>query len=257
MKRIPVIVAAACCVSVIGGVAAFSIAGAASAPPSSFVSITPCRLLDTRAASQVGDLAGPLGANQTVTLAAVGTHGNCTIPAGTTGLVTNVTIVNPTAASVLTLWPSDAPRPSSSNLNWVAKQAPTPNQVTVGLPAAGSFKVWNSAGTVDVIIDIVGYYQPSETSPPQTAGNWGVVDRNTIGSPVAQLRSGPSVPPFGTGSLNLSVATGEEVAYGNEVDFVGMDFEALTAVGFNVYNTGENLASGPDPMPSMRIRDQS
>ena len=36
-----------------------------------------------------------------------------------------------------------------------------PNQVTVGLSADGSIKVYNHAGTVDVITDIVGYHIPS------------------------------------------------------------------------------------------------
>src|SRR3954464_3672670 len=45
--------------------------------------------------------------------------------------------------------------------------------------------------------------------------DWGVINRNTIGSPVADLRDGPfvtrlngtvSAPPFGKGSLELAVA---------------------------------------------------
>jgi hypothetical protein len=257
LKRIHVMAVAACCGLVIGGVAAFSIAGAASAP-SSFVSITPCRLLDTRSTHQVGEHSGPLGPGETATVAVVGTHGNCTIPDGSTGIVANVTIANPTAPSFLTIYPSDATQPKASNLNWVAKQALTPNQVTVGLPAAGSIKVFNNAGTVDVFIDIVGYYQAAGgTSPPPTAGNWGVINRNTIGSPVAELRSGPTFgpeqPPFGSGSLNLTVgSSSEKVAYGNEVDFLSQDFR-LSAVGFQVFNTAENLALKGNPMPSIAI----
>ena len=54
-----------------------------------------------------------------------------------------------------------------------------------------------------------------------TAGNWGVVNRNTEGSPVAYLRSGPLTPPVGKGSLNLTVKDGtEKVAFGNEVDTI-------------------------------------
>jgi hypothetical protein len=259
MKHIRVVAIAAGCGLVISGVAAYSIAGAAPVPssaPSSFVSITPCRLLDTRPSSPVGNHSRPLGQNETATVTAVGTAGHCTIPSGTTGLVTNVTIDNPTAASFLTLWPAGAPLPTSSNLNWLAKQAPTPNQVTVGLSAAGAFNVRNNTGTVNVIIDVVGYYQP--VSPPPTSGNWGVVDRDTLGSPVAQLRSGPtfgpSGPPFGTGSLNLTVGSGtEKIAYGDDVDFSGMDFDALTRVGFYVFNVAENLSNGTFPMPSIAI----
>jgi hypothetical protein len=202
-----------------------------------------------------------LGPGETATVAVVGTHGNCAIPEATNGFVANVTVSNGTATSFLTFFPSDAARPNASNLNWVAKQAPTPNQVTVGLSAAGSFNVFNNVGTVDVIIDIVGYFQPGGgTAPTPTAGNWGVQDRNTIGSPVAQLRSGPTLgpeaPPFGTGSLNLTVGSGsEKIAWGNDVSFFGNDFDSLTALGFYVFNTAENLnpALGSNPMPSIAI----
>ena len=52
--------------------------------------------------------------------------------------------------------------------------------------------------------------------------NWGVSVRNTIGSPVAELRDGPSSrltpggdltePPYGTGSLGLEVSVYPGVA---------------------------------------------
>jgi hypothetical protein len=39
-----------------------------------------------------------------------------------------------------------------------------------------------------------------------SAENWGVIGRNSAGSPVAQLRVGPQTPPSGIGSLGLLVA---------------------------------------------------
>jgi hypothetical protein len=98
-----------------------------------------------------------------------------------------------------------------------------------------------------------------EPGPTQTAGNWGVMNRGIIGSPVAVLRSGPataafaptpSSPPFGRGSLNLSVSgppsfgTPERVAFGNEVDFAGANFLNVSAIGFHVFTTGGNIAAG-------------
>ena len=71
------------------------------------------------------------------------------------------------------------------------------------------------------------------------ADHWGVITRNTIGSPVAALRNGPfgsfgvtgpsARPPYGTGSLGIEVADSstsltppsEKVDFGNEVDFYG------------------------------------
>ncbi|MCU1393057.1 MAG: hypothetical protein JWM34_1485 [Ilumatobacteraceae bacterium] len=126
--------------------------------------------LPGRGADHVGPRATPLGPTEAVTFAVWGTNGNCTIPNTATGIATNVTAVNPTSASYVTVYPSDAnPRPTASNLNVVAGGAPTPNQVTVGLSAAGAISAYNNGGTLDLVIDIVGYYQPA-------ASGGGVVD---------------------------------------------------------------------------------
>jgi hypothetical protein len=78
-----------------------------------------------------------------------------------------------------------------------------------------------------------------QASPPfaqPNSGFWGVIDRNTIGSPNASLRSGPGTPPLGTGSLNLLVRDGtEKIAYGDEVDFAGKPLAGFTRLGYSVY----------------------
>jgi hypothetical protein len=42
-------------------------------------------------------------------------------------------------------------------MNWSAGQAATPNQVTAALSASGQLSLFNLAGTVNVIVDLVGY----------------------------------------------------------------------------------------------------
>lgn len=139
---------------------------AASDQASSLTPIVPCRLADTRADQQVGSRGQPIPANTSVTFAVWGSNGECTIPNTATGIATNVTIVNPTAGSFLTVYPADAAtRPKASNLNWLPGAAATPNQVTVGLSANGAINVYNLAGSVDVIIDIVGYYMTLPAPP--------------------------------------------------------------------------------------------
>jgi hypothetical protein len=84
--------------------------------------------------------------------------------------------------------------------------------------------------------------------------NWGIVNRNTIGSPTMDLRSGPGDPAVGDGSLNINVKDGtEKAAWGNEVDFVNAPFKDITAVGFRVLTTGENQKAGgtSQNMPSI------
>ena len=125
---------------------------------SSFVPITPCRLVDTRASSTVGTRSTPLGSGETATFTVHGTNGNCSIPATASAVAANATVVNGTAASFLTLWPSDQARPTASSLNWVGGQAPTPNKVDIKLSSDGKLSAFNNVGTVDLLIDVVGYY---------------------------------------------------------------------------------------------------
>ncbi|MFD6277319.1 hypothetical protein ACFWFI_17370 [Streptomyces sp. NPDC060209] len=102
--------------------------------------------------------------------------------------------------------------------------------------------------------------------------HWGVITRNTIGSPVADLRNGPfgsfgvadfsARPPFGRGSLGIAVANdstsltppSEKVDFGNEVDFLGDPVQGLRRVGFHVFQTGENVSyGGVENMPNIRF----
>ena len=148
---------------------AVNVGDAAGNTASSLTPIVPCRLADTRADQKVGVIGQPIPANASATFAVWGSNGECTIPNSATGIATNVTIVNPTADSFLTVFPADATTlPKASNLNWLAGSPPTPNQVTVGLSANGAIKVYNLAGTVDVVIDIVGFYSPLPAAPVTT-----------------------------------------------------------------------------------------
>lgn len=127
--------------------------------------ITPCRLMDTRNPGGVGTRTTPIASGETYEVHA--SSGLCTIPAAATGIVTNVTIANPGSSGFLTVFPADVARPLASNLNWVAAQSPTPNAVTTGLSTTGTIgniKIYNGGGTgsVNVIVDIVGYISPAD-----------------------------------------------------------------------------------------------
>jgi len=124
-----------------------------------FVPVVPCRLFDTRPAPlQVGSRGTPIGATEVVGEPVVGTNGNCTVPADAIAVAMNVTAVNATGNSFLTIWPADADQPLASNLNYSPGAPPTPNKVDVKLSADGAIKLFNNSGTVDVIADVVGYY---------------------------------------------------------------------------------------------------
>lgn len=92
--------------------------------------------------------------------------------------------------------------------------------------------------------------------PGFLATKWGIINRNTIGSPDMQLRQGPGQPPMGVGSLNILVGDAtEKAAYGNESDFTGQAISNLTAVGFSVYQTGEDQTTngGANNLPNIAI----
>jgi hypothetical protein len=104
-----------------------------------------------------------------------------------------------------------------------------------------------------VIVLLVAAAAASAATVPAGPG-WGIMNRNTIGAADATLRTGPGVPPFGAGSLNLSVATGsDKIAYGNEVDFAGLRIADITALGFSVLTTGENFAINPTNLPNITL----
>ncbi|MFN8023939.1 MAG: YncE family protein [Acidimicrobiales bacterium] len=152
-------IGAAIAVSIGGGGLLTARASLDSGDRTVFVPITPCRLLDTRPGSDnVGPRATPIGANEVYTATVRGTNGNCTIPSDAVGVAMNVVAVNATASSYLTVFPADVSRPLASNLNWVARQAPTPNAVTADLSADGRISFYNLTGQVDIAADIVGYY---------------------------------------------------------------------------------------------------
>ena len=124
-----------------------------------FIPITPCRVMDTRPApNTVGPRNTPIGGNSTYSIVVTGANGNCVIPGDALGLSMNVTIVNPTQVSFLTVFPFGAPKPLASNLNWTAGHAPIANAVTVRIGTAGKVSFFNNKGKVNVVADIVGYY---------------------------------------------------------------------------------------------------
>lgn len=131
---------------------------------SSFVPVTPCRLFDFRAgADNVGPRSTPLGQGESnvYTQRVRGANGNCVIPPDATAISMNVTIANPTSQSNLRVFPADVGTPTASNLNWLEGQSPTPNKVDVKLSSDGMIKLYNHAGSVDVLADVVGYYTNS------------------------------------------------------------------------------------------------
>jgi hypothetical protein len=125
--------------------------------PTSFHTLPPCRLLDTRLA------AGPYGApavsagSDRVLVA----PGRCGIPASALALSVNLTVVTPGAAGNLRLFPGDASAPNTSTLNFGAGQTRANNAIVMmASSGSGTIAVHNAAAaSVDVVIDVNGYFE--------------------------------------------------------------------------------------------------
>lgn len=117
--------------------------------------IEPVRLVDSRSGLRAP--IGPLAPDQTVRVQVAGQAG---IPADATGVVLNLTAVDPQGFGYLTVWPSRAAAPGSSNVNYTsfgAGAGNVPNLVMVGLGPDGAISVRNSVGRAHVLADVAGY----------------------------------------------------------------------------------------------------
>ena len=181
-----------------------STSAAPNTSPAVLTPITPCRLMDTRSTSQVGPKGNPLTAGVSYTSLGRGSVGLCNIPVTATALLVNVTAVNGSAKSYLTLYPDDVSRPTASNLNWVAGQGATPNSATIALGATGQFSIYNDAGTVNVIIDVSGYYQTEVAVGGPRA--YGLVSYSG-GLTVVQAKNATGISSLATGLVCIELAS--------------------------------------------------
>ncbi len=169
----------------------------------------PARVLDTRAKIGVGTTT-PVKANSAVALTIAGAGG---VPAtGATAVVLNVTATQPTQAGHLIAYPSGTSRPTSSNINWSAKQT-VPNLVVLPVGADGKVDLYNaSSGTVHFVADVFGYYAADTSgSTFHAAGPSRLLDTRTgTGAPKAGALTS-------TGSLSLSLNDGNVLSHATAV----------------------------------------
>jgi hypothetical protein len=156
---------------------------------SAFTGLTPSRLLDTRTSQSTID--GRFNGNGAVAGATtfnVVVSGRGGVPASNVGAVAlNVTATNPSADGFLTIYPAGSNRPTASNLNLAPGQT-SPNMVIVPIGTAGQISIFNSNGTTDVIVDVLGWF-PNPTTPPTTYGNRLTLSSTGIGTATFAISS--------------------------------------------------------------------
>jgi alpha-tubulin suppressor-like RCC1 family protein len=146
-----------------------------------FTAGTPQRVLDTRTQG----LVGPDG-TVTVDLSSV-------LPTTATAVTFNLTGTDTTGSTVVTAWPHGTPKPTASNLNLEPGDT-RPNLVTVAVGPDRKVDLNNHVGTVNLIVDVAGYYATDRGDPFFTV------------SPVRTMdsRTGPSFGPGESRALDLS-----------------------------------------------------
>jgi hypothetical protein len=121
-----------------------------------YVPLAPFRVLDTRPAA--------LGPGAVMTLQVTGV-GITPVPSTATAVVVNVTEINDSTASLLTVYPYLTSRPNASNLNFLAHTV-IANLVTVILGSGGKINIYNALGSVNVAVDVEGYFTPPPAPDP-------------------------------------------------------------------------------------------
>ncbi len=171
-------------------------AAGTAAPGLRFFAVTPCRIADTR--NPDGPLGGPTlagGAKRSFPVL----QGACGIPASAQAYSLNVTVVPKGMLPYLTLWPSDQTQPLVSTLNSFDGEV-VANAAIVPAGADGSVSVF-AAGATDVILDINGYFDPSDYTAPCSGCGSPVPNWFYPVTPCRAADTRTAVGPFGGPSL--------------------------------------------------------
>ncbi len=123
----------------------------------SFYSLTPCRLVDTRNAT--GPYGGPALSNGTQRSFVL--TGQCGVPQGASAVAANVTVDAPPTGGSLEAWPGTGAPPANVSLISYRSGHILANNAILGLDGLGntSMQITQSSGTCNILIDVFGYFQ--------------------------------------------------------------------------------------------------
>jgi hypothetical protein len=133
-----------------------------AAGPYQFFPLTPCRVVDTR---------GPDGVNGGPAVTAYQSRsfsiqGNCGVPLAAEAVTLNLTVVSPTEAGWLGIYPSATGFSGTSTVNFATGEFALANGAIVPVSATVNdvSVLWGNysanVATTDVVIDVTGYFAP-------------------------------------------------------------------------------------------------
>jgi hypothetical protein len=174
--------------------------------------IAPTTAMDTRS----GAAPRPVGPSSTTKVKVTGVGG---VAADADAVFVNVTVIDPSASGYITVYPSGAARPLSSNINMTPGRTVS-NVVFAKVGVDGSIDVFNFAGTAQVVVDITGWVPrgsgltgvvPSRVLDTRSDGS-GPLDRRA--PRLVSLADRGGVPARGVGAVLLNVTATESSSDG-------------------------------------------
>jgi hypothetical protein len=181
-----------------------------------FNTAVPARICDTRAVvpgvgvnqcNGTGAAAHPIGPGGVLTFN-VSSSGSPVPTSGVLAVVFNLTAIAPTVGTVLTAYSGSGSHPTASNVN-VNARAVVPNRVIVPVPsgctaAACTVHIWNSVGSVNVAVDVDGWFGTATSAAQFTSVIPGRICDTRFNSSNAQGCSQGAVHAGGKLTINVT-----------------------------------------------------
>lgn len=225
------------------------------------VTFPPCRVYDTRVGhgactNSVIAPPAPVGAGESLAVKVTGVEG---VPDNATAVVLNITAVGATLPTYVSAYPAGG-SPSTSSLN-VNNSLAIANLVIVPVGAGGVIDLYNARGSVQLIVDISGYFAPGAGSQLSAALPCRVYDTRLGHGTCTGGTTAAAAPVAGGTSLKLRVAGVDGVPA--DATSVAVNITAVgatTATFITAYPDGGSVpgvsninVNGPAAVPNLAI----